>query len=144
MCCFFYFGYFVFVLRAFAFIACLSYFRGCTVTVQVLWYAKNPPKAGWVFTASSWNVSYGLAKGVLLKFSTPSLAPTDSLVAGVPGTGLTACAVCDSAKQAKRSGTSRKTPANARHAIGPLTQPITADLRCDVAFMSSFLRFVFL
>src|SRR6266404_6382971 len=33
-----------------------SYFRGCTVTLQVLWYSKNPPKAGCVFTASSLNV----------------------------------------------------------------------------------------
>ena len=118
-------------------------------------------------------VGAGRSKAVLLKFCTPSLAPSDALIARVSGAGLAARAVCDSAKQAKRSGTSRKTRANDGYLIAPLTQGIivdlrllyvcwfisrwdderieqsntfpwvTADLRCDVGFMSLFFRFGF-
>src|SRR4029453_8813533 len=78
------------------------------------------------------------SKSVLLKLCKPSIEPPDALVAGVAGARLAASTVCDSAKQAKRSGTSRKMPPNGEYLIGPLTQGIIVDLRC----MNCFICFV--
>src|SRR5437867_11958919 len=86
-------------------------------------------------------VGAGRSKAVLRKFCASLLAPTDALVSGRPGAGLTACAVCDSAKQAKRSGTRRKALSKGAHLIDPLTQGIIVDLRCDVVFMCYLLFF---
>jgi len=67
--------------------------------------------------------------GVLLKFSNPSIASPDPLVTRVPGAGLAARDVCDSARQAKRTAARRKTRANGEYLIGPVTQGIIVDLR---------------
>ncbi len=83
-------------------------------------------------------VGCGPSKGVLLKFCMPSITPPDALIAEVPGAGLVAPAVCDSARQAKRTGARRKTRANGEHLIGPLTEGIIVDSRC----MNGFICFV--
>jgi GxxExxY protein len=49
-----------------------------------------------------------------------------------------------SAKHASRSGTKRKTRLKGGQLIDPVTQGTIVNLRCDVVFMSLFLRFVFL
>jgi len=74
-------------------------------------------------------VGAGLSKAVLLRFCTPSIAPPAVLVAGVPGPGLAAGVVCDSARQAKRMGARTKTRANGQYLIGPLTEGLIVDLR---------------
>jgi RNA polymerase sigma-70 factor (ECF subfamily) len=56
----------------------------------------------------------------------------------MPGAGLAASTICDSAKQAKKSGTRRKMLPNSEYLSGSLTQGIIVDLRC----MNCFICFV--
>ena len=74
-------------------------------------------------------VGAGRSKAVLLKFCTPLIAPPDALVAGVPGAGLAARAVCDSAIPAKRMGIRRKTCNTGEYLTDPLTEALIIDLR---------------
>src|SRR5215469_9260391 len=74
-------------------------------------------------------VGAGRSWAGLLKIRMLSIAPPDASVAEVPRVGLTACAVCDSASQAKRPAAGRKTCDNVEYLIGAVTQGIIVDLR---------------